>query len=103
MYKHKVFWPAWQKHVVFLMFSILFTNKIVSFQTATFTQCATTIPASEYTDTFGLLLLSRYRLRNIKTVDYHPGDSLLIPRGYISAKVQTSLPAGHVCHQGCIH
>ena len=54
---------------------------------AAFLRCASEIPASEYAAPFGLLLLSRYRLTDIETVDYHAAEPVILPRGYISAKV----------------
>ncbi len=51
----------------------------------TITQCASRIPASEYTNPFGVLLLSSYRLSDIKTLDYASDSTLR--RGYVSAQV----------------
>ncbi len=56
-------------------------------QVAAFTRCTFEIPASEYVNPFGLLLLSRYELTEVETVDYHPVEQVVLPRGYISAKV----------------
>ncbi len=58
-------------------------------QAATLTRCTSEIPASEYAAPFGLLLLSRYPLMEIEAVDYHPVDPVVLPRGYISAKVES--------------
>ena len=53
-----------------------------------FTRCASAIPRNEYTDAYGLLLLSRYPLSNVATVDYlDSAFTLVTPRGYITASV----------------
>ena len=57
-------------------------------QVNTFTRCASAIPRNEYTDAYGLLLLSRYPLSNVATVDYlDSAFTLFVPRGYITARV----------------
>ncbi len=51
----------------------------------TFSRCASVIPASEYTNSFGVLILSSYQLSDISTNDYFPDSTFR--RGYVSAKV----------------
>lgn len=58
-------------------------------QADAFTRCASVIPASEYAAPFGLILLSRYRLTEVETVDFLDGDRGSILRGYIRARVTT--------------
>ena len=54
----------------------------------TYTHCSTNILASDYTAPYGVLLLSRHRLSNVKTADFvDPPFRTIIPRGYITAEV----------------
>ncbi|XP_013379726.1 uncharacterized protein LOC106151165 [Lingula anatina] len=41
-----------------------------------------------YPTTFGLLLLSKKPLVDPEVVNYHEGNSLILPRGYIKAKIE---------------
>lgn len=60
----------------------------------THTHCSTTILASDYTASYGVLLLSRHRLSNTKTSDFlDPPFRTFLPRGYITAEVYTKQPS----------
>lgn len=55
-----------------------------------FTHCATQVPHSEYEFPNGLLLLSKYPLKDIKVVNYIENDTQIkepLRRAYISAEV----------------
>ena len=53
-----------------------------------YTHCSTNILASDYRAPYGVLLLSRHHLSNVKTADFvDPPFRTIIPRGYITAEV----------------
>ena len=62
----------------------------------TYTHCSTNIFASDYAAPYGVLLLSRHHLSNVKTADFmDPPFRTIIPRGYITAEVLLSTIETH--------
>ena len=69
----------------------------------TYTHCSTNIFASDYTAPYGVLLLSRHHLSNVKRADFmDPPFRTIIPRGYITAEVLIST-INHDLFWSCIH